>query len=584
MCGDAAVLKGRIVGRGILSGIFWGLVISFVAVAMTSLNSDLPGDAPPSTGAAEVPAGSGFNQSREDAPAVLPGGQDVAKAPGAQGPAAPEPDDLAPIDPVGTMPAARPETGGPETSLASAPAEGAPAPEMEMATDDPVQPTAPAVAPDAPEAEDEPALATAPAPAPEMAQADAGDPAVVAPDADTPGFPSGDLQAAAESPVIAPVNEPGENLPQEAEADSPPRVDTAIAPAPGLPAPGELAPVAGASDVPAPAPQMIQPEAPESEPEPEVAEAPSLPEVAQPDAPASETADAGTGAETTAGSDQVAAAPPPATQRPGQPAGTLTDRSGARSGRLPSVGDTPQQDTADLPEEIDTADSDLPPLQRYAAPFDNPENKPMMAIVLIDDGSSAIGLGQLAAFPDALTIAIDPAWSGAAEAMAEYRAAGFDVMILGDMADTASARDMETSFEVWASRLPEAVGLMEGDGAGLQGSRAVAEQLADILGQQGYGLVLYPNGLDTARKLATRKGVPAATVFRDFDSDGQSADVIRRFLDHAAFRAGQEGGVVMVGRLRAETVQALLVWSLQDRASRVALAPISALLTEGAGG
>lgn len=73
--------------------------------------------------------------------------------------------------------------------------------------------------------------------------------------------------------------------------------------------------------------------------------------------------------------------------------------------------------------------------------------------------------------------------------------------------------------------------------------------------------------------------MPSATVFRDFDSADQTPTVIRRFLDQAAFRAGQEGGVIMMGRLRADTISALILWGLQDRASRVDLAPVSVLLT-----
>nr|WP_320179439.1 divergent polysaccharide deacetylase family protein [Roseovarius pacificus] len=73
--------------------------------------------------------------------------------------------------------------------------------------------------------------------------------------------------------------------------------------------------------------------------------------------------------------------------------------------------------------------------------------------------------------------------------------------------------------------------------------------------------------------------MPSTTVFRDFDAKGQDATVIRRFLDQAAFKAGQdENGVVMVGRLRPDTISALLLWGLQDRASSVALAPVSAVL------
>ena len=55
---------------------------------------------------------------------------------------------------------------------------------------------------------------------------------------------------------------------------------------------------------------------------------------------------------------------------------------------------------------------------------------------------------------------------------------------------------------------------------------------------------------------------------------------MRRFLDQAAFKARQEGAVVMMGRLRADTVSALLLWGLQDRATSVAMVPISVVLRE----
>ena len=67
-------------------------------------------------------------------------------------------------------------------------------------------------------------------------------------------------------------------------------------------------------------------------------------------------------------------------------------------------------------------------------------------------------------------------------------------------------------------------------------------------------------------------------MFRDFDESGQDATVIRRFLDQAAFRARQEGSVIMVGRLRPATISALLLWGLQDRAASVRLTPISEVL------
>jgi len=104
--------------------------------------------------------------------------------------------------------------------------------------------------------------------------------------------------------------------------------------------------------------------------------------------------------------------------------------------------------------------------------------------------------------------------------------------------------------------------------------------VAQILAQTGHGFVTQNRGLNTVQKLAVREGVPARVVFRDLDGKGQSGVVIRRFMDQAAFRAGQDGGVIMLGRLRAETLAALLSWSLQDRSGTVAMAPVSAVLTQ----
>lgn len=56
--------------------------------------------------------------------------------------------------------------------------------------------------------------------------------------------------------------------------------------------------------------------------------------------------------------------------------------------------------------------------------------------------------------------------------------------------------------------------------------------------------------------------------------------LIRRTLDQASFRARQEGGVVMMGRVRANTVSALVQWGLQDRGNEITLVPVSTVLTE----
>lgn len=579
--------------RGFISGILWGLLIGFLLVAVVSLNGRLPGNVPPATGTAEVPAGSQFNGAREDGPAVLPGPAEVTPPPEAGPLAAPERDGLETIGRAATEPGARPRTGGPETTLVTAPPEAASseAPETGAGDTPPVKAAPADPVPAAPGAEVAPAPAARPAAAPAPDVADGTAPAQPAPgtagEGDDDSLPSRDLAAAVEAPrPRAPAPDATVRVPAAAERGGLPAADTggAVQPeapeAPAVPVvePAEDAPGAPAPDAPAPGTARAdRAEAPVEETAP-----PAAP--ANPAAPAPEI-------------DTAAVEPPrplpltgadAGTDLPGRPVGTLTDRDGGAGGRLPSIGTAPtreaEQAEAEAPGAAPSDDPALPPVRRFAAPFENPEDKPLMAIVLMDAGDRGVAPETLADFPFPVSVALDPERADATEAMRAYRAAGLEVVMLAGMAAASDAGDLETAFEVWRKALPEAVAVMETPALGLQGAKPVADHLGPLLSASGHGLVLYPNGFDTARKLAAKAGVPAATVFRDFDAEAQDEAVIRRFLDHAAFRARQSEGVIMAGRLRPETVRALAVWGLQDRAGQVALAPISALLLARDGG
>ncbi|NOD63220.1 MULTISPECIES: divergent polysaccharide deacetylase family protein [unclassified Ruegeria] len=217
------------------------------------------------------------------------------------------------------------------------------------------------------------------------------------------------------------------------------------------------------------------------------------------------------------------------------------------------------------------------PIERYAAKFENPEAKPLMSIILIDD-EGAFGAEALQDFPYPISFAVNPSDPDAVEKMARHRAAGFEVMALADLPEAATAQDAEVSLSVWLDTLPETVGILEGVDSGIHGNRKLADQVAEIAAGTGRGLITQDNGLNTVQKLAARNGTPSGVVFRDIDGARQDPKVMRRFLDQAAFRAGQEGAVVMLGRVRPETISALLLWGLEDRGSRVAMAPISAVM------
>ncbi|WP_300031034.1 divergent polysaccharide deacetylase family protein [uncultured Roseobacter sp.] len=398
--------------------------------------------------------------------------------------------------------------------------------------------------------------------------------ALISPSEETPGR--------ADTSTV-PLQSGSEAVPNDAEASS--GTDTATADAPAVqttPAQTEApAPVAPTGETVSTSPERA----------PEIETAVVRPEtVQQPRDEAAAIAD-------------VSSGPPPA--KPATEAapangalqGTLGDLAqGIRTNRLPNLGDTNDTDASeapapetvapDTPDETATQDPEAAPsrpVERFAVPAENPDDKPVMAIVLMDGGADlsagTIGLPALRSFPYPVSFAVDATLPDAAERATAYRAQGFEVLSLVDLPEGANASDAAVTLAAALEAVPEAVGVLEGPGTGVQTTRDASAQITGSLADSGHGFVTQNRGLNTVQKLAARAGVPSAVVFRDFDGEGQSPAVIRRFLDQAAFRATQEGGVVMLGRLREETVTALLLWALQDRAGRVAIVPVSAALT-----
>ena len=85
-----------------------------------------------------------------------------------------------------------------------------------------------------------------------------------------------------------------------------------------------------------------------------------------------------------------------------------------------------------------------------------------------------------------------------------------------------------------------------------------------------------------AARAAEQAGVPSGVVYRDLDADDQDARIVRRFVDQAAFRARQASdgeGVVLVGRVRPDTISALILWGTANNDDQVAFVPVSTVLT-----
>lgn len=265
-----------------------------------------------------------------------------------------------------------------------------------------------------------------------------------------------------------------------------------------------------------------------------------------------------------------------------RPPGTGTSTlPGSRSDRLPTIGgdsaeSLPDAGADDL--EISPELENAPAIIRYAVPFENPGQRPLMAVLLLvnpDDPMAGLPAEPL---PFPVSFAIDASAPNADSVSTAYRRAGYEVVAIAPLPDNARPEDVEVAFQSYLTSVSTAVAVMDTRAAVFQSGRPVASQVSEALAATGHGMITYSRGLNSATQVAERDGVPAALVFREFDSDGQDKAAIKRFMDQAAFRAGQLTGVIVVGHDRPETMAALLEWSLGNRASTVALAPVSAVL------
>lgn len=373
---------------------------------------------------------------------------------------------------------------------------------------------------------------------------------------DSPMISQGEPAPPVSDPAAGPEIPASESAPDSGAVPASPEVQTeagaAAATAPGTGEQPETGPEASDATpaTPAPAPGGAVPELSESATD-EVQPDPALPPAA-PGLP---------------GAGAIA---------PGTPAGQIGDLAeNVTTNRLPSIGAAPA-DAEAAPLVVASADNAL---RRNAQSFENPEGHPVMAVLLMDVGAERTQLGDLKNLPFPISFVVDAAAEDAAEASRFYRAAGAEVVLSVAMPEGASPSDVEVILQAYAPLMADSVAVMAPKDVGFQTLGAAATQVAAVLAASGHGLITIPQGLNTGHKIALKEGVAAGLVFRELDNDGQSGAVIRRFMDNAAFKARIEGGVIMFGHARVETIQALIEWSLGNRAQSVALAPVSTVLS-----
>jgi len=518
--------------RGIISGGFWGIILSGLGLGAASLLAPQPAGnrppEPPQVVAPDVANGDLAAGVAPDAVAAAETGPELAVVPQV---ALPEGEAGLPL--ADTLSADVPVTAGLDVALA-VPGTGD-TPQVAADADVPVLPNPQSLAPQTPLREEDLVLSTEPAapPVPE--------PVVV-------------VEEAVPQAVLV--------VPEDMASPSQlPDITTETVPMPTPEGPVLIVPEAGdvGADISLPAVQDAPvPEEPEAavtavvpEPEPEVEVVPE----AVAEEPVVEPV-----------------APPPVTVL-GDGAALPSVESGVRVNR-------PEAETAltePEPQGSILPEISGPALSAYAAPFESIEGKPLLAVVLVDDGSIDGAAALITGLPFAVSIAVDPSAPDAQGRMAEYRAAGIEVLALVRLPVRAQPTDVEVSLEAIFATLPEAVAVLDA-GEGGMSNAVVAAQATGRLALDGRGLVSVSQGLNATMRAAEAAQVPAAIVYRDLDSADQDARVIRRFLDQAAFRARQESGVILLGRVRADTISALILWGTENRAGQVSVAPVSAVL------
>lgn len=592
-------------GRGYVVGLLAGAIFSGVSVSALSLilspgasgqmdvseapeirapEPAAPPAAPPSPEAKPEPVqAAAAPQAPTPEVAEKPAGAETAEVPAPVAPVAPEaaPAKVAPAVESATAPTEQATLEPrPETPTVEAPAGSEfnrPKPEEEPLVPEPQPAPAASATPQvaAPAADDGPALTErSPAAIPE-GQAKA-------PDAPAMATPETAVPAPADESAV-PVPPPGEAVlpdlsPAEPDSAAPAPVvpDTAAAPA---------APVTGFAKPTSRMPQIIAPAAPEAGAEAPITPAPeAAPETGTALLPPASTAPAGNKPRIlTPGTRRTTENGPIIIDvAPQQPVGAAPQVGfgqkvpGVQVNRLPRIGDAvaePAPDAAAAGDAPETA------VTRYRATFENADKKPVIALVLIDDGTAASAepeaLGEIGA---PVTVALDPESTGASVLAQTHRLAGDEVAILMPaMPQGATPSDLEVSYQAYVQTLPETVALVVTPNSPLQNDRMMAQHMAALLMTDGRGLATSAKGLNPARQAAERARLPYAGITRSLDEAGGDEAAILRLLDRAAFDASRGEPVVVMGHASPATVSAIKAWNAAGGHEAI-LGPLSAVL------
>lgn len=267
------------------------------------------------------------------------------------------------------------------------------------------------------------------------------------------------------------------------------------------------------------------------------------------------------------------AMPEAQTDRAGSGTGLGRDTGVARPSRLalPRVGpggqrsDALGQETSADPPAAPAQEDAEPALDRFSVPFAPAGDRPLLAVILRDQGAAPLDLSGVA-LP--LSLAIDPSLADAAARAEAYRMAGREVAIY---AGALAPGEVPQAIQA----VPGALGVLESAAPPAARTRSIRAEIE----ARGQALIVPARGLNSGVRAAREAGLAALSL----DARADRLSELRRALERAVISAERTGFAVIEAPADPAVLVALQAWSASARGQQVEFAPLSAVVREAMG-
>ncbi len=235
--------------------------------------------------------------------------------------------------------------------------------------------------------------------------------------------------------------------------------------------------------------------------------------------------------------------------------------------------------------------------QVYARPYDDSDERPQIALIMIGLGVSNAGTNKAVRMPGEVTLAFSPYGQGSEGYVREARAGGHEVLLEVPMepmaypTDDPGPRALMTSLGprqnlerlTWLlARFAGYVGIIESFGGRFTDSKVHLEPIMFEIGRRGLIYVARNNTIsDVSNSIADKLGMLHTYIDLDLDSQTSHRDIESR-LAAAELLAERECVAVLMARAYPVTLELLGGWILSLEQKGFSLAPLTAAIVREA--